>query len=369
MWASRAQQSGPDRGRACLLAALLLCFSFLHAQDITPSQTPPPTSNTLPKSVKSGPIQEELCGKTKFQGKIFGGKIAKAERWPWQASLIFRGRHICGAVLIDKNWVASAAHCFQRSLKPSDYRILLGYNTLSSPSDYSRQMTVSEVILHEDYNKLNSLEKNIVLLQLHHPVIYSSHIFPACVPDNTTKVSPDSLCWISGWGMLSEEKFLQPPYPLLDAEIFIMDEQECEAFFQTPEISTIEYDIIKEDVICAGDLTNQKSFCRGDSGGPLVCFLDSYWYVVGLAIWNGACLEPIHGPNIFTKVSHFSDWIKKKKADTPDVDPSSAPPEEMASALTGWKNYTAGTTLEPRICTTLLSFQALLLQLIWLGIL
>lgn len=59
MWASRAQQSGPDRGRACLLAALLLCFSFLHAQDITPSQTPPPTSNTLPKSVKSGPIQEE----------------------------------------------------------------------------------------------------------------------------------------------------------------------------------------------------------------------------------------------------------------------------------------------------------------------
>lgn len=92
-----------------------------------------------------------------------------------------------------------------RSLKPSDYRILLGYNTLSSPSDYSRQMTVSEVILHEDYNKLNSLEKNIVLLQLHHPVIYSSHIFPACVPDNTTKVSPDSLCWISGWGMLSEE--------------------------------------------------------------------------------------------------------------------------------------------------------------------
>lgn len=47
-----------------------------------------------------------------------------------------------------------------------------------------------------------------------------------------------------------------------------MDEQECEAFFQTPEITTIEYDIIREDVICAGDLTNQKSFCRVRENGP-----------------------------------------------------------------------------------------------------
>ncbi|XP_021054835.1 inactive serine protease 39 isoform X1 [Mus pahari] len=367
MWGSRAQQSGPDRGGACLLAALLLCFSLLHAQDYTPSQTPPPTSNTLPKP--RGLIQKELCGKTKFQGKIYGGQIARAERWPWQASLIFRGRHICGAVLIDKNWVVSAAHCFQRSLKPSDYRILLGYNKLSNPSNYSRQMTVNQVILHEDYSKLNRLEKNIVLIQLHHPVIYSSHIFPACVPDSTTKVSPYSLCWISGWGMLSGDKFLQEPFPLLDAEVSLIDEQDCKTFFQTPEVSTTEYEVIKDDVICAGDLTNQKSFCRGDSGGPLVCLLNGIWYLVGLANWNGACLEPIHSPNIFTKVSYFSDWIKQKKANTPAADVSSAPLEEMASSLRGWGNYSAGTTLKARVSTTLLSSQALLLQSIWLRIL
>ncbi|XP_028631262.1 serine protease 40-like [Grammomys surdaster] len=362
MWGSRAQQSDPDRGGACLLAALLLCFSLLHAQDYTSSQTPPPEPR--------GPILKELCGKTKFQGKIYGGHIAKAERWPWQASLLFRGRHVCGAVLIDKNWVASAAHCFQRSLKPSDYRILLGYTKLSNPSNYSRQMTVNKVILHEDFNKLKSQEKDIVLIQLHQPVTYSSHIFPICVPDNNTKVPPDSLCWISGWGMLSDEKFLKEPFPLQDAEVFLMEEQECEAFFQTPEmISIIEYDVIKDDMICAGDLTNQKSVCRGDSGGPLACFLNSYWYVIGLASWNGACLEPIHSPNIFTKVSLFSDWIKKKKADMPDADPSSVPLEEVAPSLIGWDKYSAGTTLVPSIYTTMLSSQVLLLQSIWLRIL
>ncbi|XP_052049225.1 inactive serine protease 39-like [Apodemus sylvaticus] len=367
MWGARAQQSGPDRDGACLLAALLLCFSLLHAQDYTPSQTPPPTSNTSPKS--TGPIHKELCGKTKFQGKIYGGQIAKDERWPWQASLIFRGRHVCGAVLIDKNWVASAANCFQRSLKPSDYRILLGYNKLSKPSDYSRQMTVNKIFMPDAYDEMNSMQKNIVLIQLHLPVIYSSHIFPACVPDNTTKVSLESPCWISGWGMLSEEKFLQEPFPLLDAEVFLMEDQECEIFFQTPEISIIEYEVIKDDMICAGDITNEKSFCRGDSGGPLVCLLDGYWYVVGLASWSGACLEPILSPNIFTKVSYYADWIKRTKKETPDVDPSLAPLEEMASSLTGWRNYSAGTSLEPRICTTLLSSQALLLQSIWLKIL
>lgn len=64
-------------------------------------------------------IVSTVCGKTKFQGKIYGGEIAGAERWPWQASLRLYGRHICGAVLIDKNWVATAAHCFQRCVFPS----------------------------------------------------------------------------------------------------------------------------------------------------------------------------------------------------------------------------------------------------------
>ncbi|CAO2607815.1 Serine protease 40 [Lemmus lemmus] len=132
--------------------------------------------------------------------------MTSSERWPWQASLLFRGRHICGAVLIDKNWVASAAHCFQsRSQKPSEYRILLGYNQLGSPTEYSRQMTVNMLILHENYNKFYHQGNDIALIQLHKPVTYSSSIFPACVPENTTKVSGDRSCWISGWGMLRED--------------------------------------------------------------------------------------------------------------------------------------------------------------------
>ncbi|CAO2607814.1 Serine protease 40 [Lemmus lemmus] len=368
MRSTRAQQLGQGWSRACLLATLVLCFSLLplHAQDYTPPQRAPLSVDVSPQAQLN--VVSTVCGRTNFQGRIYGGQMTSSERWPWQASLLFRGRHICGAVLIDKNWVASAAHCFQRSQKPSEYRILLGYNQLGSPTEYSRQMTVNMLILHENYNKFYHQGNDIALIQLHKPVTYSSSIFPACVPENTTKVSGDRSCWISGWGMLREDEFLPSPFPLKEAEVFLMDDKECETFFQTPEI-TIQYKTIKDDMICAGDIKKEKSICRGDSGGPLVCSLNGYWYVVGLASWTAACLEPISSPNIFTKVSYFSNWIKKKKEETPDADPFSAPAEEKAPTLVGWRIFNTGTILKPSICRSLLSSQVLLLQSIWFQIL
>lgn len=59
-------------------------------------------------------IVSTVCGKPAVTGKIFGGQNAQDCRWPWQASLFYRGKHICGAALIDAYWVISAAHCFQK---------------------------------------------------------------------------------------------------------------------------------------------------------------------------------------------------------------------------------------------------------------
>ncbi|MEJ1285227.1 protein tyrosine phosphatase non-receptor type 18 [Cricetulus griseus] len=318
-------------GQGCEGCASLLP---LHAQDYTPPQIAPPMLDTLPTPNGPNPLSI-VCGKTQFQGRIFGGETANPERWPWQASLLFRGNHICGAVLIDKNWIAGAAHCFQRgcwrsdwkpskdqsrqaagghpalqekgqgrtkrmrhvvcqlqggwaikvmvptphlkvlpsnrSQKPSDYRVLLGYHKLGSPTKYSRQMTVNAIIFHENFNKFYLQRNDIVLMQLHKPVTYSSHILPACVPENTTKVSLGSSCWISGWGMLTEdseytgagkEEFLPSPYPLQQAQVSLMDTKKCETFFQAPETNFIKYKAIKDDMLCAEDITSGKSICR-----------------------------------------------------------------------------------------------------------
>lgn len=92
-----------------------------------------------------------------------------------------------------------------RSHNPNDYQILLGYTKLSSPTQYSRKLSVNKLIVHKDYDKFHPQGSDIVLMQLHSPVEYSSHIFPACVPKKDTKIPPEKVCWASGWGSLRED--------------------------------------------------------------------------------------------------------------------------------------------------------------------
>ncbi|XP_028631357.1 serine protease 40-like [Grammomys surdaster] len=371
MWGARAQQSGLGGYGAGLLAALLgLSFLSQHAQAAEPTSDTSAENNT--QTMKSTPSLSEVCGKTKFQGKIYGGNIAKAERWPWQASLRLYGRHICGAVLIDKNWVASAAHCFQRSRNPRDYKIRLGYTDMNNPTRYSREMSVQTVIVHKDYDRFHRQGSDIVLLQLRSSVEYSSHILPACLPEKNMNIPDDKACWISGWGHLREDVRLPLPSKLYEAKLILMTNDQCKGFFPPPSPGSHREYYIYDDMVCAADYNMTKSICAGDSGGPLVCLLEGSWYLIGLTSWSATCEDPLATPSVFARVSYFDKWIKDNKKTSSNSKPgqSNRPPHNQRPPKNpeppGNENPedNNNAVIKLTVCTALLLSQVLLQQLI-----
>ncbi|KAF6084242.1 hypothetical protein HJG60_008523 [Phyllostomus discolor] len=152
------------------------------------------------RSASLGPV----CGRPVVDWRIFGGSGAPDQQWPWQASLQFHGKHICGAALIDNFWVISAAHCFQQSYDARDYLVLLGYHELHGAAPHGLQAAVHRLIIHKAFNKDHFLSNDLALLQLRRPVDFTPHILPICLPEPDTMLPIYATCWVTGWGKLTE---------------------------------------------------------------------------------------------------------------------------------------------------------------------
>ncbi|KYO22481.1 transmembrane protease serine 7 isoform D [Alligator mississippiensis] len=121
--------------------------------------------------------------------RIIGGSDTEEGEWPWQVSLHFVGVPHCGASVIAREWLVSAAHCFQgtRLSDPRAWTAHLGMRTQGKAKFVS---SVRRIIVHEYYNSRN-YDYDIALLQV--SVVYS---IPS--PDDCECVSGQSpnLYWV-----------------------------------------------------------------------------------------------------------------------------------------------------------------------------
>lgn len=239
------------------------------------------------------------CGDRPVIGfqKIVGGVNAQRGEWPWQVSLQFQRMHLCGATLIHKKWLLTAAHCFANKLAPRSWAASLG--SLSSSGKGGVRVTLRRIILHPRYNS-TSMDLDVALVELSVPAPLDSTILPICLPSPWHRFPERTECFISGWGTMEEGG--SPAKLLQTASIDIISQSECRQSYANG---------LTSNMICAGFMEGGTDSCTGDSGGPLSCREPSgRWFVAGITSWGRGCARNSF-PGVYVRVTEVREWIQK----------------------------------------------------------
>ncbi|XP_051994792.1 trypsin isoform X6 [Xyrauchen texanus] len=242
--------------------------------------------------------QLDVCGQAPLNNRIVGGQDASEGAWPWQVSIQSARGHFCGGSLINKDWVLSAAHCFQ-SIYWNTITIYLGRQSQvsgSNPNEVSRR--VSQIINHPNYNNPSN-DNDIALVQLSSSVTFSDYIKPVCLAAAGSIFGAGTASWVTGWGTLNSGD-TQLPNILQEVKIPIVSNSDCDNAYGGG---------ITNNMICAG-LLNQggKDSCQDDSGGPMVSKNGSLWIQSGIVSFGIGCADPSF-PGVYARVSQYQNWI------------------------------------------------------------
>ncbi len=258
---------------------------------------------------------------------IVGGSVAPEGKFPWQVRLYSsatddKGR--CGGTIIGDQWVLTAAHCVvvdptaTENVKPVDV-IVVGYG--STDRTKTTKVESAKIVVNPDYLQHGSKSAaDVALIKLKTPIPGAKAITVANTDLNNKLLTPGAKVTVTGWGavwdpedknvldMLSQltsgadlgDK-LNYPLKLHQVDIAVMDNESCKTLFQGSNVQVVDSDI------CALQPGSRKNACYGDSGGPLMASPKPRTFVQ-VGIVSRGCGN-MDRPNIYTRVSSFSDWI------------------------------------------------------------
>ncbi|XP_042738002.1 ovochymase-2 isoform X3 [Lagopus leucura] len=253
---------------------------------------------------------DDVCGMPSNQprfifSRIIGGEEAVPHSWPWQVSIQISDQHICGGAVVAKEWIVTAAHCFNsKELFRNLWMVVTGIHDLTE-QEYRQKRSVKQYIIHPSFNKI-TMDSDIALLQLAEPLEFNHYVHPVCLPAKEEVVQPSSVCIVTGWGAQEEDREKNKKLHQLEVPILMLEA--CQTYYiNLPSRVT-------QRMICAGfPLEEGKDSCTGDSGGPLVCPSkdgSGFYTLNGITSWGLGCGRKSY-PGVYTNVGVFVDWIKQ----------------------------------------------------------
>ena len=171
----------------------------------------------------------------------------------------------------------------------------------TSIRQWSNPKVLNRYLIDIDPRVFTSIGNLIVEIRRSYDRLISTMWFPILVRRHfILNQGPVSwyVAWILflGWGKTSSTSDLAEV--LQEAEVEVYTNAECKSRWGTK---------IGPYHICVGRL-GESGACNGDSGGPLVCNMGSNWRLAGVTSWGRPDCSVLY-PSVYTRVSHFRDWI------------------------------------------------------------
>ena len=191
-------------------------------------------------------LMKKYCGnkignRNENTAKLTNARNADLFELPFMGSLVWAGKHQCGAVLIDNIHIITAAHCivpraaYDVKIFPEDLTVVLGTNiryknSLRDPNAVVNE--VNEFAIHpsyrqEEFNEFGPFTGNdIAILKLSEPVKFSTTIWPVCVGSSSAVLghaNPNPVV-LSGYG---SDGLRHKPVLQRSDKLTLLSEDEC----------------------------------------------------------------------------------------------------------------------------------------------
>jgi secreted trypsin-like serine protease len=283
---------------------LICLIAFVKANYITTQHDLALTFNETKCGFQSiKPHMNRLFRRRK--GRIIHGQSAVPNSWPWVVSVQFvRNKHnfthLCGGVLINEDYVLTAAHCVH-FLQTNQIAVITEMHDLDDSPNESNIHLVRKVLIHPDYDK--KLKNDIALLKLVKKVQFTAKTSPICLPSHEEMIQKFTGVVI-GWGGTKEtskrSSSLQQTFLKINNNYKF-----CTTVKQFD--NTTNY--------CAYDevTKGRSNICFGDSGGPLMHLENNQWTLYGISSFGvaneGKCLP--YYPSYFVRIPFYLDWINE----------------------------------------------------------
>ncbi|HEV7979544.1 serine protease [Amycolatopsis sp.] len=263
--------------RTVLMAAGALLATALFVPVVVSSASAEPAAVATPASAA--------------QPDIVGGNEAKLADYPYAVYLTdLDGNQFCGAVIISRTAVATAAHC-ALSMSRTKMHVVAGRQDKRSAGGVDT--SVSRTWVHPDYTDPGQGD-DIAVLTVRGNLPYQ----PVKIADKSDNelYSSGTKATVLGWGRTADggarSDFLR------SAVVPLIADKSCTSSYGN-------YDPAK--MVCAGYEKGGIDACQGDSGGPLVVG-DT---LIGIVSWGEGCAKA-GKPGVYTRVSAYADDLTRE---------------------------------------------------------